>query len=199
MSSRAFAPALPVIVTGEAAAAAANATRRGHAAGYAAGLRAASESIAAQLAQHDAEHAQLLERTRAEAARAQAAMAAAARELRAREVGVVADAQDCLLAAAIDLAEAILGVELTDGPLSARAAVTRALSTVGEASVRLIRVNPADLRHLDLDTTAGVQVVADQDVPAGDAVAELDDGYLDAAIGSALHRARAALESGGSR
>lgn len=185
-------PPLPVITTGRASEAVAEATRRGHAAGYAAGLREAARTVAERREQLEAEHARTVERVRQECVRALAALGAAAAQLRAREVAAVQDAQDVLAAAALDLAEAVIGVELADGETSARAALARALADVDAESVRVVRLNPADLHHLDT-ATADVRLVGDPSVPVGDAVAELDHGLLDAAIGSALRRARAAL------
>ncbi|GAB2972758.1 FliH/SctL family protein [Actinotalea caeni] len=185
-------PLLPAITTGRASDAVTEATRRGHAAGYAAGLREAARTVAERREQLEAEHARAIEQVRQECARALTALGAAAAQLRAREVATVRDAQDVLAAAALDLAEALIGVELADGETSARAALTRALADVDAETVRVVRLNPADLRHLD-PATAGVRLVGDPSVPVGDAVTELDHGVLDAAIGSALRRARAAL------
>ncbi|NKX49982.1 hypothetical protein HER39_05200 [Arthrobacter deserti] len=126
------------------------------------------------------------------------ALGMAVRALQQRAAPVLADAQDTLVAAAMELAEAILGWELADGERSARAALSRALAGVDASAVQTVRMNPADLTVLDPEVRrqAGVRFVPDSSLARGDAVTEFEDGYLDARIGSALARARAALQAG---
>jgi len=163
----------------------------GFAAGFAAGAREAVRvaDIEADLTRSAAARS---EQARAgEHARLVAALVGATRSLSAREAPVLARAQSALNAAAVELAEAVLGVELSDGPTSARAALARALSgePAGEVAVRL---NPQDLALLGAGP-AGVRMVADPTLAPGDAMAEHADGVLDARIGAALARARAVL------
>jgi flagellar assembly protein FliH len=168
---------------------------RGHAAGYAAGLRAAEKEIQEQQAARDAEHAEAMRVGRATIERAVEALAAATRSADAMTLPVVQESQDILAAAAIELAEAILGHELSDGDRSARAALRRALDAVPPAELTSVRMNPDDLALIDPDlrASAGVEIVADASLQPGDAIALMPDGYLDARIGTALSRAKAAL------
>jgi flagellar assembly protein FliH len=168
---------------------------RGHAAGYAAGLRAAEKELLEQQGARDAEHAEAMRAGRAAIERALAVLAAAARAADARLVPVLQESEHALAAAAIDLAEAVLGHELSDGDRSARAALGRALGTVSSTELSSIRMNPADLALIDaeLRARAGVELIADASLQRGDAIASMPDGYLDARIGTALSRARAAL------
>lgn len=168
---------------------------RGHAAGYAAGLRAAEKELREKQTALEAEHAELLRAGRVRVERALDALAAATRAADARTLPVLRESEATLAAAAIDLAEAIIGHELSDGDRSARAALGRALGVVTSSDLTSIRMNPSDLALIDPDLRdgAGVDLVADATLQPGDALALLPDGYVDARIGTALARARAAL------
>lgn len=168
---------------------------RGHAAGYAAGLRAAEKERLEQRAACEAEHAEALRAARAFVESALTALAAAVRSADARMLPVLQESEDALASAAIDLAEAVLGRELSDGDRSARAALGRALGAVPPADLTSIRMNPADLAMIDpeLRAHAGVPLLPDATLQPGDALAVLPDGYVDARIGTALSRAKAAL------
>ncbi|TFC66978.1 hypothetical protein [Cryobacterium sp. TMT2-4] len=182
---------------------------RGHAAGYTAGLRAAAAEVDARIARLDAEQAAAGAIGQARIDRAVALLGAAAAALHERTVPVIQEAEDTLVATALELAEAILGYSLGDADASARAALGRALATgatgvtgatvttgaLGTIRPHSVRMNPADLALIDLITRAdaGVDFTADADLARGDAIAEFPDGFLDARIGTALTRAKAAL------
>lgn len=184
----------PSIRDGGADATEAAARASGHAAGYLDGLRAASAEVAQIQERRDAEQALAAMRDRARVDAAVAALTAAARSLEERTVPVLADAQGTLAAASVDIAEAVLGHELSDGVRSARSALERALSSVDAAMVQVVRMNPADLADLGSAATAtAVQFLADPSLERGDAVTEFDDGFLDARIGTAVARVRFAL------
>ena len=184
---------LPRIGTSEAGRVETQWKTRGHAAGYAAGLRTAETVLAERLVAMERELSQAKEAAHAELERAVTVLAAAIRAAEARTLPVVQDSQDALATAAIDLAEAIIGQELSDGPRSARAALTRALGTVPPAELTGIRLHPDDRALLDEDLPEGVRLIADPTLARGDAIAELPDGYLDARISTALNRAKAAI------
>lgn len=170
----------------------------GHAAGYAAGLKAAAIELAQRTAALEAEAQRVASENARRIDAAQAALEAATRALDARLAPVLVQAQDALAAASVDIAEAILGRELTATTDSALSALKRALDHAEADAVVTVRMNPADLAALDDDARAavGVELHADATLSAGDAVAELPDGYLDARIGAALDRVRAALMEG---
>ncbi|MFC7861648.1 flagellar assembly protein FliH [Arthrobacter koreensis] len=168
---------------------------QGHAAGYAAGLHAAAAETA-RLRQElktrlDAETAAL----RARADHALALLNAAEQSVAQQTVPVIAEVQDALAAAALELAEALLGRELANGETSSRAALDRALSGVDVRLVQQVRMHPEDLAVLgdDVLNQAGVVFVADSALKRGDAVTEFPDGFLDATLSTALSRARTAL------
>ncbi|WP_166786604.1 hypothetical protein, partial [Cryobacterium sp. TMT1-19] len=176
---------------------------------YTAGLRAAAAEVDARIARLDAEQAAAGAIGQARIDRAVALLGAAAAALHERTVPVIQEAEDTLVATALELAEAILGYSLGDADASARAALGRALATgatgvtgatvttgaLGTIRPHSVRMNPADLALIDLITRAdaGVDFTADADLARGDAIAEFPDGFLDARIGTALTRAKAAL------
>lgn len=167
---------------------------RGHAAGYAAGLRRAADEVAARESELVARHAAAVAAERARTDRAVAGLESAARALELRTAPVLADADAQLVAAALELAEVIVGCELSDAPHAARAALARAMSEPDASDVVSVRLHPDDLALVaDVLDASGVELVADAGLARGDAVAVYPDGELDARIGSAIGRARAAL------
>ncbi|MDQ0261020.1 FliH/SctL family protein [Sinomonas atrocyanea] len=171
---------------------------RGHAAGYAAGLRRAAAEAAEREEERRAEHAAALAAARSRVEAAVSVLAAAARALDSRTAPVLAEAEAQLTAAALTVAEAVIGRELGDAPGSARAALARALSAPDAAAVLAVRLHPADLALLgqaagSVSVPAGVTLEPDPSLARGDAVAVYPDGELDARIGTALARAAAAL------
>ncbi|MEO6944436.1 MAG: FliH/SctL family protein [Lacisediminihabitans sp.] len=167
----------------------------GHATGYASGLRAAEAETARRIAELELESAESLRQEHARIDAAVEALDAAALALHTRIIPTVEDAQNVLAASALDLAEAIIGYELQDGQNSARAALARALSHVGPQPILSIRMNPADAFQLDNAnrTTSMIDIIPDESIGRGDAVANFSDGSLDARIQTAVDRARSAL------
>lgn len=196
MSTDAFSPVLFPRLDGRADGAEhARARMRGYAEGHAEGFRtglaeaeAAQRVAAAQQADRDAAAARAVES-------AISALHTAARSLGERERELTAAASDEVLRCAIELAELILGAELSDAGASATAAARRVLAVADPAEIREVRLHPDDLRTLptaESDLTA-FALVADETLERGDAVATLAHGHIDARIGSALERARRAL------
>jgi flagellar assembly protein FliH len=185
----------PLLKASTDAAAGSLAYAHGHTAGYTSGLRKAAVEAEMRRVQMEAEHAAVLSECEARTGRVLAALASAAAALQAAVVPVLDDAQDALAASALDLAEAILGRELSDTDSSARAALARALADTPSAGVSKVRMHPADLSLLGdtVKETPGVVFTADDSLDRGDAFAEFEAGHLDARIGTALARARAAL------
>lgn len=176
----------------------ARARAQGHAAGFSAGLREAAAETEALRARLIAEHELELQRQAEQTAAATAALETAAAALRAGALPVLAESQQVLAAAAIELAEAVIGRELATTADSARSALHRALGDADAVPALRVRMSPADLHAIDESTRSsiGVDLVADSQLGRGDAIAELPDGYLDARIGTALARAREALLDG---
>ena len=167
----------------------------GHAAGYAAGLRAAAHDIAAEEERRDAELARAIAEGEARVDHAVGVLAAAAEALNQRTLPLLSEAQDALAATAMELAEAILGVELNTTEVSATSALRRALAGVDALTVHVVKMNPQDLASLDQQTiaAAGVSLEADASLAPGDAISQFADGFLDARISTAVRRAREAI------
>jgi flagellar assembly protein FliH len=175
-----------------------HARARGHAAGYTEGLRAAAIEVDARVARLEAEYTALARTATQDLNAAVTVLHTAAKALDRRTIPVVRDAEDTLLSAAIDLAEAIIGHALSDETTAVRFALGRSSDIAGAggslARPHTVRLHPDDLALLDAAVEApGVTLVADASLVRGDAVSEFPDGYLDARIGSALERARTAL------
>lgn len=165
----------------------------GFSAGYAAGARAAAVDAAEQRATLLAEHERAeQERTRRHA-EAVAALSRAADGLRAVRAPVLVDALGTVHAAALELAVALLGAELSDASAAARAALARVLAADELPDDVTVRLHPRDAAALELPADVTVRVVADPALSPGDAVAEHADGYLDARLTAAVERARDAL------
>ncbi|GAA4266351.1 FliH/SctL family protein [Frondihabitans peucedani] len=176
------------------------AAARGHAAGYAAGLRAAAAETAALRASLLADHEAVLAHHAARTDRAVSVLQAAAASIDARQLALRTEAQETLVAAALSLAEAILDYEVRTNPASTVvAALGRALTVVDPAEVVSVRLNPVDVEVLPADAAdeLGVAIVADPGVARGGAEADLAAGFIDAALGTALERARVELLGGG--
>lgn len=196
MSTEAFAPVMfPRLDGRENGEQYALARTRGYADGHAEGFRAgraeaeAEQRAAAEArAQRDAVEAQRIES-------AVAALHAAARSLGDRERELTGAGEDQVMRCAIELAELIVAGELSEGGTSAIAAIRRAMSGVDPEAIREVRLHPDDLATLRASAAepAGIDLVADDTLRRGDAVATLAHGRIDARIGSALDRARRAL------
>ena len=171
---------------------------RGHAAGHAAGLRAAELEATAMRAALQAEFDRRIAERMAEVSTAAAALTRAAAALNARTAPVLAEADSTLAAAALALTEALLGRAQDDAASFGRAALDRALAAAGTEVVQRIRMNPDDLALISdgLAAADGIELLPDPSLRRGDAVAELEDGLIDARLSSALDRARTALRGG---
>lgn len=185
----------PIIATAQLEEETARAKIRGHAAGFAEGLRAAEALAAVDAAQMRIERDALHEDAVTALTAAVDALRAAAQRFDASSVPVLLEADDALLAAAVELAELIIGHELDDESRSARTAIARAFSNVDEASITAVRFSPIDLAVINAHgiATPELRFVADAALSPGDAVVEMAEGRIDARIGSALDRARAEL------
>ncbi|MDR6986199.1 flagellar assembly protein FliH [Paenarthrobacter nitroguajacolicus] len=170
---------------------------QGHAAGYAAGMRAAAAEQRRLQEQLKADHEDMLDAGRSAVAHAVLLLQAAAAAAQHRQEVTLEQVQDVLSASAIELAEAILGYELTRGENTARAALNRALAPLGGVNtVTSVRLHPGDLAALAASGVVdvpGVELKPDPTLRPGDAIGEYPHGWIDARIGTALERAKQAL------
>ena len=138
-----------------------------------------------------AAHAVLAEHARAELRASAETLLASVRvavdEVRARDALTLDAVALDLAQAAVQLAEAVLGREVTTGA----EALARAMALVPASASPVARLHPADLEGLE--GPEGVTVVADPSVERGGCLVEVEDTTIDAQLGPALARARAVL------
>jgi flagellar assembly protein FliH len=201
VNQRQFAPLQlgdgPVLIDAHVAARSA-----GYAEGWAQGCR---DAVAAQTEQRQRAEAsrQQLERALAtDAQQACDALWSAVSQVEAITVPVLEDSADVVLDAAIRLAEAVLGVELSVLDDVGTLALRRALAPLPDDGRVVVRLNPHDLQVLRAAgaLAAGasgtqrledhdVELVADSGLRRGEAVAEQGAARVDARLEAALRRA----------
>jgi flagellar assembly protein FliH len=132
------------------------------------------------------------------------ALADAAEDLRRRQALELAGLEDALARAAVDLASAIIGRELEVSASPGADALARALALVPAGSTAVARLHPADAASLSAGppadgpsatVPASLTVIPDPAVEPGGCILEVGDSRIDAQLGSALDRVRAALLS----
>jgi|SRR5581483_3283686 len=151
--------------------------RAGMAEGLAAGRAAAAHETAAVLARLE-----MLGRGLAEAAE----------ELRRRQGLELAGLEDTLARTAFDLAAAVVGRELALSAAPGADALARALALVPAGCVAVARLHPDDVAALG-EVSGAVTVIADPAIEPGGCILEVGDSRIDAQLGPALDRVRAAL------
>jgi flagellar assembly protein FliH len=173
----------------------------GYAEGWAQGQRAAA--LATQAAQDQAAAAEQAYDARRAAALAQgvAAIGRAAAGLEGKLQPTLAQLQELIVTHALDLAEAVIGRELTDPDGRGTDAVRRAIAAAPEQGEITVRLHPEDYRNImgsaaDADYQYHGRPVHLRPDPAllpGDAVAETGSTTVDASIAAAMKRAREVL------
>lgn len=176
----------------------------GYAEGWAQGRLEAVAAEREQL-QRAEQSRQQLERALADDARqAHDALWSAVEQLNATPAPVLEDAADVVLDAAVRLAEAVLGAELSVLDDAATIALRRALAPLPDDGRVVVRMNPRDVEILRAARETGaaavtqrlqdhdVELVADPGLRRGEAVADQGAARVDARIDAALGRAVAA-------
>lgn len=171
------------------------ARREGHALGYAEGLRDAAERAAADAERAAVERREAMAADAEAAAHAAAALDRAAHALRDRAGMIAGLAEEKIWTLALDVAEAILGCELSDPVHAARLAATRAERVAADTAKAVVVLSAADVATLErLGELPGEVAVEPSDALAsGDALVRVPDGDIDLRIAEALRRARAVL------
>lgn len=125
------------------------------------------------------------------------ALAEARAALAVRETRSLAEIEDAVVAAAFDLATALVGRELELASSPGRDALSRALALVLDQERALARLHPDDVAtlgdHADLAPVRDITVVADPTVERGGCILEVGEGRIDAQLGSALARVKQVL------
>ena len=170
----------------------------GHVAGYTEGLRLAAADVARRADEISAQNAENERSGEAQINHAVTLLAAAARALDKRGIPLIQQLERTLVNTSLELAEAILGSELSHTEPSARRALGRALhqpDQLDREEIHSIRMHPDDLLILGAQTQAleNIRFLPDSRLARGDAMTEFNEGFLDACIGTALQRAKVAL------
>ena len=151
--------------------------RAGMAEGLAAGRAAAAGEMAAAIARAEALCGSLAE---------------AADDLRRRQALELKGLEDALARAAFDLATAVVGRELQLSSSPGNDALARAMALVPAGCIATARLHPDDVASLNV-VADPITVIADPAIEPGGCVLEVGDSRIDAQLGSALDRVRAAL------
>jgi flagellar assembly protein FliH len=173
----------------------------GYAAGWAHGIRAARLVAEAEARTARAETQRLLAEQRARLQQAFRALDEAAAGLEQRAAPSADDAQDAIIAAALEIAEAVVGHTVRTDARRAPAALGRVLALVPSAEDVTVHVAPADYAVLTADgseplpgsTARRISLVEDASLAPGDAVARSAATVVDARIDRALARVREVL------
>ena len=151
--------------------------RAGIAEGLAAGRAAAAAETAGAVARAEALCRSLFEATD---------------ELHRRQALELKGLEDVLARAAFDLASAVVGRELQLSSSPGADALARALALVPAGCTATARLHPEDVASLGA-VSAAITLIADPAVEPGGCILEVGDSRIDAQLGSALDRVRAAL------
>lgn len=199
MTDATFTPLVPPRlgqVVADARTVAEKARVRGYADGFAEGRRRAQDDLARAREDLEALAAQREIAAREELDSALAAVQAVRTAWEERLAALVGADAERVEDLAIDLAETILGVELSDAARSAAHAVRRAAAEAAPATWVRLTLSERDARTLrdgDAVLPGTGEIIASTEVGPGGAVVELGDVRVDTRVSSALARAREAL------
>lgn len=176
----------------------------GYAEGWSQGQRAAQEAARA-VAEQQSASALIAELARtAGLERGIGALVRAATELEQRVATDIAEVEDAVLHAAVQIAEALLGRELAGGAVLGEDALRRAMALVPPDGPVTVRLNPADYTAVTGSSEPeyeqayqGRRVLLRPDpvLAPGDAVAECGATTVDAGLAAAVARVRKALSA----
>ena len=174
----------------------------GYAQGWTHGLRSAADSQLAEQAAAAAERAALRVRQEQQVASVLQALEQAAADLRQSTLSITDDITDQVLAAAVQLAEALLGRELRDPAVAAPAALARVLGLAPAEEPVTVWLSAPD--HQTLTAPAGAALVGsvegatgraltfevDPELRPGDARARCGSTTIDARLSAGVDRLR---------
>jgi flagellar assembly protein FliH len=183
----------------------ADASAVGYAHGWAQGLRQARESMRLEAAAARAEIEDEAARTRSELAMLLTSLVNAAAQLRSEQDKAATRNEDAILAAAVDIAEALVGHQLRDVGAETVAALARALRLMPGTEPVTLRLNAEVHRRLAADNFATVldavlettgRTIAfapDSSLGVGDVIAVSASTTVDARIAEGVRRVREQL------
>ncbi len=164
----------------------------GFRAGYEVGLQTAAADTDRAIASH--------QRAADDLAVAIAALESGAASLAHRDAATLAELEREAVVLAVELASEIVGRELAVAERPVVDALARAAQLLPDRGIPRIRVHPDDAatvhETVTSDTgrwTPGVDVIADPTIERGGCVVDIDACRIDAQIGPAIERLRAAL------
>lgn len=164
----------------------------GKAVGYAEGYQRGNEEAADRALQ-------FMQEREARLRDALSALAEAAAACNARQKAAIDDIEDSIVSAIFDLAETVVGRELSHTRTPGRDALARALSLAKTHGPATARLHPDDLATVgdlaDLVPGRTIELVADPEIEPGGCVLEAGAQRVDAQIGTAIARAKKALLS----
>jgi len=166
--------------------------RRAHATGYAEGMRKAAEEARAA---EDAAVQRRAEQSRIYAdavSRALDGMHTSKDTLDEKARSLAHVAEDRVIALAVELAEAILGAELSDPVQAALNAASRAAREAVSLTDAVVTLNPGDLATLDGlgELPGNVTFESDPTIAPGDSAVRLPDGEVDLRVTTAIARVK---------
>ena len=127
------------------------------------------------------------------------ALATAARECDTRQKAAIDDIESTIVEAVFDLAETLLGREMSRTRTPGRDALRRALALADLHGPAIARLNPDDLETIgdfaDLAPGRAIELVPDPNIEPGGCILESGSTRVDAQLGPALRRAKQALLS----
>lgn len=175
----------------------------GYASGWAAGHLAAAEAVRASAVEAQREREAAAQAAQATVTAALRALAAAATNLEQRAVTPAENLRDAVLEGAMELAEALVGHELSISATPGLDAVRRALALAPAGVAVTARLNPLDLpgardalAALPSDELGReIRLVADASVEQAGCIVECDAARIDAQLSTALARVRGVLNS----
>lgn len=168
---------------------------QGYSVGWAEGCRAAGAKAQRQAEDLARSEEQQARRREDEQRCAVDALESAIASSRTAFAGTAAALEERIVDIALQVAEAVIGRELSSTDDPGREALERALTVAPVGSAVTVRMHPADRAALGPDVLDGraVTVVDDSSLQRGDAIAETDHTVVDACIASALDRVREVL------
>lgn len=174
----------------------------GYAQGWSQGAREAADSGAAERAAAQADQESLLAAHRQRVDSAVQALHGAAAQLREATIIITDQITDQILAAAVELAEALLGRALRDPEVAAPAALARILGLAPDSEPVTVWLNPADydtltgpggaalIGSVQGATGRAITFETDPGLQAGDALARCASTTIDARLAEGVARLR---------